>query len=367
MSALFQPLTLLGLTLPNRVVMAPMSRYFSPGGVPTQASADYYARRARHGVGLILTEATLIPHKASNGYKDVPRVDSPEAQAGWRRVVDAVHAEGGRIGMQLWHVGSIRRRGQEPLPEVPGFAPSAVSHPYHRDEELPHAMSAQDIEDVIGAYASAAEIACELGFDTLEIHGAHGYLLDQFLWERTNCREDAYGGAELWDRLRLPLEVTRAVRAVMPAAMPLLYRFSQWKLGAYREQMAKTPEELSAWLVPLAEAGVDVFHCSTRKWQVPEFDESPLTLAGWTKALTGKPSIAVGSVGLDQEMLKTNTGWGAEVEGTDEIAERVLQGEFDLVGVGRALLSDPEWVEKVREGRFGDIRAYHPDHVDTLY
>ena len=201
---LFRPFPFGERTLANRIVMAPMTRSKSPGGVPTPEVAAYYRRRVEGGVGLIITEGTVVDHPASSGYPDVPRMFGSEALAGWKRVVDGVHEAGGVIVPQLWHVGSVRRRGMGPDPEVPGYGPSAVPHPGQgEDAETPVEMTEEDIADVVAAFASGAAAARELGFDGVEIHGAHGYLIDQFFWGRTNQRTDGYGG-DLAGRSRFP-------------------------------------------------------------------------------------------------------------------------------------------------------------------
>src|ERR1700712_126697 len=188
-SALFRPLSLGSLRLDNRIVMAPMPRTKSPHGVPGDDVAEYYARRARGGVGLIIPGATTIEHAAANPSPDVPAFFGDAALAGWREVVRRVHAAGGKIFPQLWHVGSARRPGTGPHTDVPGYSPSGIAKPGGR--VVGHAMTERDIADVIGAYASAAANAKALGFDGLELHAAHGYLIDQFLWQGINQRADA--------------------------------------------------------------------------------------------------------------------------------------------------------------------------------
>ena len=172
-------------------------------------------------------------------------------------------------------------------------------------------MSDADIADVIAAFATSARHAKELGFDGVEMHGAHGYLIDQFFWEGTNERDDAYGG-DLGERTTFRRRDRRApcAGAVGPD-FPILLRFSQWKQQDFAAKLAPTPQELEQFLAPLVDAGVDVFHCSTRRFWEPEFEGSDLNLAGWTKKLTGKPTITVGSVGLNQEFIATYRGESA--------------------------------------------------------
>lgn len=297
--ALFRPFSLGSLELPNRIVMAPMTRSKSPGGVPGEPVVDYYRRRAENAVGLIITEGTTVDRPGASFDPAIPNIHNPDALAGWRKVVDAVHAAGGKIAPQLWHVGLARRPGTGPHPDAPSDSPSGILPGGKRVGEP---MTAEDIADTVAAYARAARAAVELGFDAIELHGAHGYLIDQFFWEGTNKRDDRYGGG-LVERTTFAREIIKAVRAEIPADLPLILRYSQWKQQDYNARLANTPEELETFLGVLSDAGVDIFHASTRRFWVPEFEGSDLNLAGWTKKLTGKPAITVGSVGLNSDFL----------------------------------------------------------------
>ncbi|WP_263262687.1 NADH:flavin oxidoreductase [Pseudomonas sp. RIT-PI-S] len=367
--SLFQPFVSGPLTLASRIVMAPMTRSFSPGGVPNDQVIEYYRRRAAAGVGLIITEGTTVDHPAANGYPNVPRFHGEDALAGWRKVVEAVHAEGGKIAPQLWHVGNVRRLGTEPDGSVPGYGPMEKRKD---DQVVVHGMTQADIDAVIVAFAEAAAAAKAIGMDAVEIHGAHGYLIDQFFWEASNQREDAYGGS-VQGRSRFAVELIQAVRAAVGPDYPIIFRFSQWKQQDYSARLAPTPEALEEFLQPLAQAGVDIFHCSTRRFWEAEFPDAPadvagLNLAGWTRRLTGKPVITVGSVGLDGEFLKfmAKTDEVAQPARLDGLVARLEQQEFDLVAVGRALLVDPDWAVKVREGRDDDILAFSRDALGNL-
>ncbi|WP_405584550.1 NADH:flavin oxidoreductase [Streptomyces sp. NBC_01092] len=360
---LSRPTVINGLTVPNRIVMAPMTRMFSPGGVPGADVESYYSRRAAAGVGLIVTEGTYVGHESAGQSDRVPRFHGEEQLAGWARVADAVHAAGGTIVPQLWHIGMVRQQGQPPFAEAPAVGPSGLR--IGADEATGKAMTRQDLDDVIGAFAEAAADAERIGFDGVEIHGAHGYLVDQFLWSGTNRRSDAYGGDPV-ARTKFGAEIVAAVRERVSPDFPVIFRYSQWKQEAYDARLAETPEELEAILAPLAAAGVDAFHASTRRYWIPEFDGSDLNLAGWTKKLTGRPTISVGSVGLDGEFLGAFAGQGSELKGIDDLLDRLEAEEFDFVAVGRALLQDPEWAAKVLDGRFGDLAPYDAASLKTL-
>jgi 2,4-dienoyl-CoA reductase-like NADH-dependent reductase (Old Yellow Enzyme family) len=357
-SLLFRPFSLGQLVLPNRIVMAPMTRTASPDGVPGDDVAAYYERRARGGVGLIVTEGTAVEHAAASLHPAVPNFYGDAALAGWRAVVERVHAAGAKIFPQLWHVGSARRPGTLPRADVPGYSPMGIAKPGGR--VVGHPMSERDIADVVEAFAQAAASARALGFDGVELHGAHGYLIDQFLWAGTNQRSDGYGGS-LAARQRFAIEVVQAVRKAVGHDFPIALRYSQWKLQDYNARLADTPQQLGELLTPFVDAGVDVFHCSTRRFFRPEFEGSELNLAGWTKKLTGKPTITVGSVGLDTEFVSERGDGGMNsASGSDltPLLERLARDEFDLVALGRSLIGDPEWPRKVREGRQTEIKSF---------
>ncbi|WP_306323906.1 MULTISPECIES: NADH:flavin oxidoreductase [unclassified Streptomyces] len=360
---LSRPVTLNGLTVPNRIAMAPMTRMFSPGGVPGDDVRSYYARRAAAGVGLIVTEGTYVGHDSAGDSDRVPRFHGAEQLAGWARVAEDVHAAGGTIVPQLWHIGMVRKPGAAPVAEAPVVGPSGIR--VDGTEDAGRAMTRADLDDVIGAFAQAAEDAERIGFDGVEVHGAHGYLLDQFLWERTNRRGDAYGGDPV-ARTKFAAEIVAAIRERVSPEFPVIFRYSQWKQEAYDARLAESPEDLEAILAPLTAAGVDVFHASTRRYWLPEFDGSDLNLAGWTKKLTGKPTITVGSVGLDGDFIGAFLGQDSALKGIDDLLDSLERDEFDMVAVGRALLQDPQWAAKVLGGRFDELKPYDAAALKTL-
>ncbi len=368
---LTKPFNIKSLSLSGRVVMAPMTRSRSPRNIPGPDVAEYYRRRAVNNVALIITEGTVID-PAGHAYPDVPNFFGRDALNGWKHVVETVHAVGGKIFPQLWHAGSVRQKGMTPDPAVPGYAPSPVRHPSLKEGAVPEEMSEKEIENVIAAFAQAALQAKQIGFDGIELHGAHGYLIDQFFWDRTNHRTDIYGGCKIAERTRFAVELIRAVRRQVGPDFPLCLRFSQWKLGDYETKMAPTPEDLESFLTPLADAGVDILHCSTRRFFEPEFPGSDLNLAGWTKKITSRPVISVGSVGLDTDFISNRISPEKNVPHSSKktiqyLLERLANHEFDLIAIGRALLADPEWVTKIVEDRFEDINTFTVKHLETLY
>ncbi|MCL6326666.1 NADH:flavin oxidoreductase [Pectobacterium polaris] len=362
---LFRPFTLKGLTLPNRIVMAPMTRGMAENGIPGTAQAEYYRRRAEGGVGLILTEGTVVDRPASRNMPGIPLFHGEAALAGWDAVAKAVHAAGGRIGPQIWHTGSTHGRGWEP--DAPVESPSGLVGP---DEPRGVVMTEEDIADTVAAFARAAADAKRLGFDTLELHGAHGYLIDQFFWPGTNKREDAFGGATIRERSRFAADIIRAVRAAVGEDFPLILRVSQWKQQDYSARLASSPQEMTDWLAPLVEAGVDVLHCSQRRFWEPEFPEvdgaEGLNFAGWAKKLTGAATISVGSVGLTSDFFAAFGGEGSGTAALDNLYARMEQEEFDLIAVGRVLLSDAQWVQKVRSGQTDKLRGFDAADLAVL-
>ncbi|MBU2154215.1 MAG: NADH:flavin oxidoreductase, partial [Alphaproteobacteria bacterium] len=352
---LFTPFTFKGLTLPNRIVMAPMTRSFSPGGIATDDVAAYYRRRAENQVGLIVTEGTGVNRPASLNDPGVPRFHGDKELAAWGKVSDEVHKADGLIAPQLWHVGGVKTRSEDWTPPGPYDSPSGLSRP---EKKFGEPMSDSDVADAIRAFADAAAAAKALGFDAIELHGAHGYLIDQFFWDGTNVREDAYGAKDLPGRARFASDILKAVRKAVGPDYPVIIRISQWKQQDYDVKLAPTPKALEAWLGALVEAGADVLHCSQRRFWEPEFEGSDLNFAGWAKKVTGAPTITVGSVGLSGEFIAAFAGEGSQPASIDKLERMLDRGDFDMVAVGRALLQDPEWVVKIREGRHDELTAF---------
>lgn len=360
---LFIPFQIKSLRLPNRIVMAPMTRAHSPGGVPGDDVAGYYRRRAENGVGLILTEGTAPATPEALNDPNVPHFYGDAALAGWKNVETAVHQAGGLIMPQLWHVGMRRKPGDLPNPEARPLGPSGLGEP---GKPVNEPMTEAEIARVIEGYARSAADAKRLGFDGIEIHGAHGYLIDQFFFSGTNLRTDRYGGG-IPERTRFGAEVIQACRNAVGPDFPIFLRFSQWKGFDYSARLVTAPDELATFLEPLVNAGVDVFHCSTRRFWEPEFEGSTLNLAGWTKKISGKPVITVGSVGLDTDFTTTfRERKNAGIARIDRLIEMLDAGEVDLVAVGRALLSDPAWAAKIRDGRVDELSAFNIETLKVL-
>jgi 2,4-dienoyl-CoA reductase-like NADH-dependent reductase (Old Yellow Enzyme family) len=369
-SAIFDPVQVGPLQLQSRVAMAPMTRAHSPGGVPGEDVAAYYARRAAGGVGLIITEGTWIPHPTASNDDHVPQMYGKDALAGWSRVIDAVHAAGAPIIIQLWHVGQYEQ------PAVPGvyeanrqqgtLGPSGMIGGHGIPLSCRgRTASLAELDEVIDAYATAACNAQGAGADGVEIHGGHGYLLDQFLWTETNRRTDRYGGLRPIDRARLAAEVIRETRHRVGSDFALGFRFSQWKQQNYQARIADTPGELEELLRPIADAGVDYFHSSQRRFWEGEFG-SDLNLAGWVKKLTGRASISVGSVTLQRTLQETIDGNASSTNmATLKSLNTMLEnGDFDVIAIGRALIANPDWPQKILEG--DELTPYTPELLNSL-
>ncbi len=279
-------------------------------------------------------------------------------------MVEAVHAEGGLIFPQLWHQGALRNPGRAAEPEIAGLRPSGLwgtpgltsyDNEYVDSMRTPtEPMTDSQIGDAITAFAKGARDAVDTGFDGIAIHGAHGYLIDTFFWSDTNRRTDHYGG-DARRRARFGADVVSAIRAEIGGDVPIMFRFSQHKQQDYNARFAETPEELGIVLGALADAGVDLFDASSRRFSMPAFEGSDLPLAGWARKLTGRPSMAVGGIGLSNWLQDTFKDRGPTLAENNlpDVARRIEAGEFDLAGVGRALLNDPDWSRRAQaDGEF---------------
>jgi 2,4-dienoyl-CoA reductase-like NADH-dependent reductase (Old Yellow Enzyme family) len=337
MSTLFDPIQVGDLTLPNRIIMAPLTRARAPGGgrVPNALMAEYYAQRAT--AGLILSEATSVTPMGV-GYADTPGIWSDEQVEGWKGVTAAVHAAGGRIALQLWHVGRI----SDPvfLDGAAPVAPSAVKPAGHvsllrpvKDYETPRALTLDEIAGVVAAFRLGAENAKKAGFDGVEIHGANGYLLDQFLQDSTNRRDDLYGGG-IDNRARLMLDITDACIAV-------------W--GAGRVGM----------------------HLSPRRDLHDMGDSTPLDTFGYVARELGKRGIAylcareaVGDDRLGPALKRAFGGvYIANERLTKDSAEQLIaSGEADAVAFGQWFIANPDLPARLQADA-----PLNPARPDTFY
>ena len=342
-TSLFHPYTLGSLTLSNRIVMAPLTRNRAGSGlVPSPLAAEYYAQRA--GAGLIITEATQVSEQAQ-GYQDTPGLYTPEQIAGWRKVTDAVHAKGGRIFVQLWHVGRVSH--VDLLGGKPPVAPSAIRaetktfvNNGFADVSEPRALEVGEIPGIVESFRQAAANAIEAGFDGVEVHGANGYLLDQFLRETANARTDGYGGS-IENRARLLLEVTDAVSR---------------QIGADRTGVRMSPVSPASGIVISGHEQQQFNHV------VEELDKLGIAYIHIVEGATGGPRDAAP---FDYAALRQRFGRTFMVNnGLDTtLAEQQLGGgEADLFAFGRMFIANPDLVERLKTGA-----ALNPLDFTTLY
>jgi 2,4-dienoyl-CoA reductase-like NADH-dependent reductase (Old Yellow Enzyme family) len=361
LTPLLKPLRIRGMQLRNRFVMPGMQRYWCVDGAPDHRLREYYCRRVLGGASLVISESCAIDHASATKNPTFARI-SPGTRAAWRECVAAVHGVGGAMFLQLWHQGAVNYGGDaERNPDFVALSPSGLAHP---GEPFGHAATEADLQSIKEAFVRGALDAAEIGADGVELHCAHGFLLDQFLWPLTNLRTDRYGGPSITDRATFVAEVAAAVRAATGPDFVISVRMSQWKESDYDARIVERPAELGQLMPLLRTAGADIFHVSTRRFWTPEWEGSDLGLAGWVKSFTDAAVIAVGSIGLDIDVMATLTGHEARPTGAsriDELVRRFERGDFDLVSVGRSQIGDPQWVAKMMAGRPGDIRAFRVD------
>ncbi len=364
LDVLFTPLAIGNLVLRNRFVMPGMQRGFMNDGAPTSRMVEYLRRCAAGGVGLIISESTSPEHPSAYWQPMMGRLE-PGTLAAWRSVVEAVRGEGAGFLMQLWHPGSMRKVADgHPLASYPAWSPSGL---IQNGRPHGHAMTRQDLQELQLAYVRAAAQAQGLGADGIEVHAAHGYLLDQFLWAETNQRQDEYGGSTLAERARYSAQIVAAIRAAVGPRFVISYRFSQFKEVDYGAVVAASPEDLGAMLALLRASGVDMFNVSSRRFHKAEWPESAhpdYNIAEWVKSMTDTVVMTCGSVGLNVEMFANLFDDEEPSELTLErdlgyLAERVRRGTLDLVGVGRIHIANNDFVNKVRAGRFRELVLFN--------
>lgn len=341
MSALFGPLQVGRIALANRIVMAPLTRNRAPQALPTELMRTYYAQRA--SAGLLVTEATAISHQGQ-GYADVPGIWSEAQVAAWRHITDAVHAAGGKIVVQLWHVGRVSHDSLQPGGGPP-VAPSAIAaktKTYLIDAQgngsfvptsVPRALELGELAGIVEDYRRAAHNAIAAGFDGVEVHGANGYLLDQFLKTGSNQRTDAYGGS-IENRSRLLLQVVRAVAAEIGADRTGL-RLSP--VTPANDVVDADPQPLFEHVVrQLAPLGLAYLHIIEGATGGPrEIAERPFDYAALKSAYR-----AAGGQGA----------WMVNNSYEKALAEAAASAGDTLVAFGRLFIANPDLVERLRRG-----------------
>jgi len=370
---LFRPLKVGSVTLPNRIAMAPMTREFARDGIHDPRAVEYYTRRARGGVGLLISEGSPPPLPEAPWRATLPGFDSEAALEPWRQIASGVREAGSHMLIQLWHGGLQRDAATSAHPDVPSIGPSGVFPVSREDDptqvelrEMGREMTIKDIERTIDGFATAAKTCQDLGFTGVELHAAHGYLFDQFFWTGTNLRTDRYGGS-VENRTRLAVETVQEIRRRTGPDFLIGLRFSQFKPPLYTVKMVPTPRDLEAFLEPLAASGIDLIHASTRRYWLPEFEGSDLNIAGWAKKITGLPTISVGSVALSQGFdPRKGAGRESDTASIEPLLERMERGDFDIIAVGRSLLANPEWAHIVREHGVEALAPFDQKALDQL-
>jgi 2,4-dienoyl-CoA reductase-like NADH-dependent reductase (Old Yellow Enzyme family) len=336
-SHLYAPGRIGAVALRNRAIVSPMTRASAtPEGRATPKMVDYYAEYARNGWGLVYTEAVYIDQAYSQGYLNQPGVASDAQRDAWQPVAEACHRLGTPIFMQLFHAGAVNQGNRW----VEGsIAPSAVRPKGEQIAryagsglfQVPREITRDEMREVVVGFVAAARRAVAAGFDGIEVHGANGYLPDQFLTTYTNLRTDEYGGP-VANRVRFHTEIMRAVRDALPAQVPVGVRISQTKVNDLEYSWPGGVADAAVVFPALQRAGVDFIHVSAHLGCHPVFD-SGLSLAGLAKKFTGLTVIANGKL--------QDPGFAEEV---------LAKGECDFCAIAKGALADPGWPAKVRAG-----------------
>jgi len=331
---LFSPFKLNGFNLKNRIGVAPMTRMSSPGdSIPRQDVLDFLVRRAQNGAAIVYTEAIVTDYESAQGYPKQARLTTQRQIDAWKPVVQGIQQAGAVAVMQMFHCGRMAWPEVNPAGRV--IAPSAIApkqdnpmtgSPY----PLPEAMTQFDIDHVINGFVETAKGAVEAGFDGIEIHGAHGYLINSFLSSYSNQRTDAYGGS-VENRYRFAHEVIEAVRRVVPRDRLLLFRISNWGVADMNVSLFESQTEWQQMIRLLSAEPIDAISVSTYDYSAKAFGTDQ-TMAQLTRAVTDLPIMICGKI-YDRAS-----------------AEDALE-HADIVLSAKSILLNPNWVEDVRAGK----------------
>jgi 2,4-dienoyl-CoA reductase-like NADH-dependent reductase (Old Yellow Enzyme family) len=346
---ILQPVGLGGLQLRNRIAVAPMTRVSaSPDGVPTARMATYYAEFGRGEFGLIISEGIFPEARFGPGYARQPGLVTRAQMEAWRRVTDAVHEASGVIFAQIMHAGALSQSLEYTL------APSAIRPRGAKMPEyggsggfpIPRAMDRHDIDRVVESFARAAQLALTAGFDGVEVHGANGYLIDQFLTDYTNHRDDEYGG-DISARARFACDVLRAVRREVGTSAIVGIRLSQTKVNDFTHRWLGGEADAEVIFAAVRDAGASYIHIAGegRAWresaQLVGSERTPTQVA---RTIAKLPVMANGALHDPQ------------------LADSLLRaGQADLVSVGRGAIANPDWPRRLRVGQA--VRAFEPDMI----
>ncbi len=351
--ALFSNILINGVELKNRIALAPMTRTSAEeNGVPSQKMLSYYNRYAKGGFSLLISEGTYPDEVYSQGYLNQPGIANLEHIKGWRSITDAVHQEGAKMFCQIMHAGALSQGNiysdKTKAPSI--VAPQGEQLGFYGGEgayPTPEEMSKDEIEQAKQGFVKAAVNAREAGFDGVEIHGANGYLLDQFLTDYTNTRADEYGGSTE-NRVRLLVEVCTAVREKVGKDFPVGIRISQAKVNDYTHKWKDGEKDAEIIFSLLGKSGIDFIHVTEFQADAPAFEEKGISLASLAKKWGNLPVLTNGNI---------NTPGKAE--------EVITNNKFDLIAVGKAALANKEWPLKAMHGEemddFDPEKFFIPD------
>ncbi|SIT31994.1 NADH:flavin oxidoreductase [Achromobacter sp. MFA1 R4] len=337
-AGLFEPLQVGGLRLPNRLAVAPMTRVSATAhGHATAQMADYYAAFAAGGFGLVITEGIYTDQAHAQGYLYQPGLADDAQREAWRPVVERVQAQGGRIVAQLMHAGALSQgnpyRSTNKAPSA--VMPAGQQMTFYRGAgpyPMPEPMTRDDIARAVEGFAQAARRAQAAGFDGVEIHGANGYLLDQFLTAHTNLRDDDYGGS-LDNRLRLTVEVIQAVRPSTTGRFAVGVRVSQGKVNDFTHKWQGGANEAARIFGTLGRQPIDYLHTTEFEAWRPAFGEDGPSLAALARGHVAVPVLANGSL-----------------HDPAQAAGMLARQEADFVSLGRGALTHADWPDRLRAG-----------------
>ncbi len=339
---LLSPASINKVQLKNRIIMAPMTREHCHNFIPNDKVSDYYSRYASGGISAIITEAIGVCASGIDS-NSLPLVTSNAVNI-WDQIRIRAEKYDCLILPQIWHKGGLNI-GTSLAPCKSDYFDKSIT-----------ILDDKGIAEIIAAFVNAAVAFNLAGFRGIEIHAAHGYLLDQFMWVRTNIRKDHYGV-----RSQIATEIIKNIRACVGSDLIISFRVSQWKVNAFDAQIAQSPQELELLLGPISDAGVDVFHASSRRFDQTEFDiknAEKMNLAGWIKRITGKQTITVGGIGdaLVNDPVRTINH-----------LERNLGNHYDFVAVGRGLLANHDLVNIIKNRHFSKLIKFHPKMLATAF
>ncbi len=345
--SLFSPTAIGAVELANRIALAPMTRVSATAeGLPTDRMASYYRVFAEGGFALLITEGLYIDDQASQGYLYQPGIANSSQVQAWKGVVEGVHTAGAKYFAQLMHAGS---QSQGNPHSTVTWGPSAVrpkgeQSPVYRGSgpfAVPHAITREQIGEVRAAFVNAARLARDAGFDGVEIHGANGYLIDEFLTDYLNTRTDEYGGA-VANRVRLAAEVCQAVAAAVGADISVGIRISQGKVSDYSHRWTGGEDDAAEIFSALGDTGIDYIHTTEYRALAPAFADEGPTLAELAQKHSGLTVIANGHLDDPRD------------------AESVVgSGAADVVALAKPALANRDWPHRVRVGQplFPDVPA----------